>query len=107
MISGCGRSLTVGHNMSGDGSTSDTYREVEHMSTVASTVGKFVWHEQVSGDPKQAQSFYTQLFGWGAEVFERARPTTRSRRRAATAGSVRRWRERRHRALAQTSASTS
>ncbi|HEY1369256.1 MAG TPA: VOC family protein [Gaiellaceae bacterium] len=40
------------------------------MSTVASSVGKFVWHEQVSSDPKQAQDFYTQLFGWGTEVFQ-------------------------------------
>ena len=40
------------------------------MSTVASTVGKFVWHEQVSSDPKQAQDFYTELFGWGTEVFK-------------------------------------
>jgi len=40
------------------------------MSTVTSTVGKFVWHEQVSDDPKQAQDFYTQLFGWGTEVFK-------------------------------------
>jgi predicted enzyme related to lactoylglutathione lyase len=40
------------------------------MSTVASTVGKFVWHEQVSSDPKQAQDFYTQLFGWETEVFK-------------------------------------
>jgi predicted enzyme related to lactoylglutathione lyase len=40
------------------------------MSTVASSVGKFVWHEQVSSDPKQAQDFYTQLFGWGTEVFK-------------------------------------
>ena len=40
------------------------------MSTVATTVGKFVWHEQVSSDPKQAQDFYTQLFGWGTEVFK-------------------------------------
>ena len=40
------------------------------MSTVATTVGKFVWHEQVSDDPQQAQSFYTQLFGWGTEVFK-------------------------------------
>jgi hypothetical protein len=39
------------------------------MSTVASSVGKFVWHEQVSSDPKQAQDFYTQLFGWGTEAF--------------------------------------
>ena len=40
------------------------------MSTVASTVGKFVWHEQVSADPKQAQDFYTQLLGWETEVFK-------------------------------------
>ena len=40
------------------------------MSTVATAVGKFVWHEQVSPDPKQAQDFYTQLFGWGAETFK-------------------------------------
>jgi predicted enzyme related to lactoylglutathione lyase len=40
------------------------------MSTVAQTVGKFVWHEQVSSDPKQAQDFYTQLFGWGTDVFK-------------------------------------
>ena len=40
------------------------------MSTVATTVGRFVWHEQVSSDPKQAQGFYTELFGWGTEVFK-------------------------------------
>jgi len=40
------------------------------VSTVASTVGKFVWHEQVSANPKQAQDFYTQLFGWDTEVFK-------------------------------------
>ena len=40
------------------------------MSTVAPTVGKFVWHEQVSSDPKQAEDFYTQLFGWETEVFK-------------------------------------
>jgi predicted enzyme related to lactoylglutathione lyase len=40
------------------------------VSTVATRIGKFVWHEQVSGDPKQAESFYTQLFGWGTEVFK-------------------------------------
>src|SRR5215831_8089386 len=39
------------------------------MSTVAQAVGTFVWHEQVSPDPKQAQEFYTQLFGWGTETF--------------------------------------
>src|ERR671939_120273 len=40
------------------------------MSTVATTVGKFVWHEHVSRDPKQAEGFYTRLFGWGTEVFK-------------------------------------
>ena len=40
------------------------------MTAVATTAGKFVWHEQVSSDPKQAQDFYTQLFGWGTEVFK-------------------------------------
>jgi predicted enzyme related to lactoylglutathione lyase len=40
------------------------------MTALATTVGKFVWHEQVSSDPKQAQDFYTQLFGWGTEVFK-------------------------------------
>ena len=40
------------------------------MSTATTTVGKFVWHEQVSDDPKQAQSFYTELFGWDTEVFK-------------------------------------
>jgi hypothetical protein len=34
------------------------------------SVGRFVWHEQVSSDPKQAESFYTQLFGWGTEVYK-------------------------------------
>jgi predicted enzyme related to lactoylglutathione lyase len=40
------------------------------VSTVATTIGKFVWHEQVSADAKQAQDFYTQLFGWETEVFK-------------------------------------
>ena len=41
------------------------------MSTqTASRVGTFVWHENVTTDPKQAQEFYTQLFGWGIEVFK-------------------------------------
>src|SRR5205085_3820302 len=46
------------------------HEEVEQVSTIATTVGKFVWHEQVSADTKQAQDFYTQLFGWGTEVFK-------------------------------------
>jgi predicted enzyme related to lactoylglutathione lyase len=40
------------------------------MSSTATSVGTFVWHDQVSDDPKQAQDFYTQLFGWETEVFE-------------------------------------
>ena len=40
------------------------------MTTVAPAAGKFVWHEQVSPHPKQAQDFYTQLFGWTTEVFK-------------------------------------
>jgi len=40
------------------------------MSTVAPTIGKFVWHEQVSSEPEQAKGFYTQLFGWDTEVFK-------------------------------------
>jgi predicted enzyme related to lactoylglutathione lyase len=39
------------------------------VSTGATTVGKFVWHDQVSNDPQQAQDFYTRLFGWDAESF--------------------------------------
>ena len=45
------------------------------MSTVAHTVGKFVWHEQVSDDPKQAQDFYTPLFGWDTEVYQHGEMT--------------------------------
>jgi predicted enzyme related to lactoylglutathione lyase len=44
-------------------------REVT-LSTVATTVGKFVWHDQVSPDPTEAQRFYAELFGWKAEVFK-------------------------------------
>lgn len=40
------------------------------MTTTATAVGKFVWHEQVSSDPGQAKDFYTQLFGWGTEQFK-------------------------------------
>jgi predicted enzyme related to lactoylglutathione lyase len=40
------------------------------MSETTTTVGKFVWHEQVSSDPKQAQDFYGQLFGWSTELFK-------------------------------------
>ena len=40
------------------------------MTTTATAVGKFVWHEQVSSDPGQAKEFYSGLFGWGTEVFK-------------------------------------
>jgi predicted enzyme related to lactoylglutathione lyase len=40
------------------------------VSTATTTVGTFVWHEQVSSDPQQAQDFYTKLFGWDTEVFK-------------------------------------
>ncbi len=40
------------------------------MSTLATTAGKFVWHEHVSSDPKQAEDFYTQLFAWSTELFK-------------------------------------
>ena len=40
------------------------------MTTTATAVGKFVWHEQVSADPGQAKDFYTKLFGWGTEIFK-------------------------------------
>jgi predicted enzyme related to lactoylglutathione lyase len=40
------------------------------MSAVASSAGRFVWHEQVSPDPAQATGFYTQLFGWETEPFK-------------------------------------
>jgi len=29
-----------------------------------------VWHESVTDDPKRAQEFYTQLFGWEIELFK-------------------------------------
>jgi predicted enzyme related to lactoylglutathione lyase len=41
------------------------------MSTgVTTATGRFVWHEHVSDDPKQAQAFYTQLFGWQVETWK-------------------------------------
>jgi predicted enzyme related to lactoylglutathione lyase len=33
-------------------------------------VGTFVWHEQVSPTTEKAKQFYTELFGWGTEVFK-------------------------------------
>src|SRR3954451_13140079 len=41
------------------------------MSTdVTAATSRFVWHDQVSDDPQQAQEFYTQLFGWGIEPWK-------------------------------------
>ena len=37
------------------------------MSTATATVGKFVWHEQVSGEPKKRRTSTARLFGWGVE----------------------------------------
>jgi len=37
---------------------------------VTTRVGTFVWHENVSAQPQQAQDFYTQLFGWEIEVYK-------------------------------------
>jgi predicted enzyme related to lactoylglutathione lyase len=31
--------------------------------------GKFVWFEHVSSDPKRAQAFYAELFGWRVQAF--------------------------------------
>jgi predicted enzyme related to lactoylglutathione lyase len=40
------------------------------MSTVDTKVGRFVWHDHVSGDPEGARRFYTELFGWDYELFD-------------------------------------
>ena len=40
------------------------------MSTVATTVGRFVWHEHVSTEPAKAQEFFKQLLGWEYTVFQ-------------------------------------
>ena len=70
MILVFGRSL-ISRNASVPEPVNDpNQKEVEEVSTVASTVGKFVWHEQVSADPGKAQAFYTELFGWTTEVFK-------------------------------------
>jgi predicted enzyme related to lactoylglutathione lyase len=40
------------------------------MSTVKTAIGRFVWHDHVSGDPDKARSFYSDLLGWETEIFE-------------------------------------
>jgi uncharacterized protein len=40
------------------------------MSTVETAVGRFVWHDHMSGDPAAASSFYSGLLGWEIEVWK-------------------------------------
>ena len=41
------------------------------MSTgVQTAVGRFVWHDHNSGDPRKAQEFYRALLGWEIEVWK-------------------------------------
>ena len=40
------------------------------MSTVQTAVGRFVWHDHMSGDPAAATSFYGELLGWEIEVWK-------------------------------------
>ena len=41
------------------------------MSTETQTlVGKFVWHDHMSGDVEKAKSFYTDLLGWDVETVD-------------------------------------
>ena len=70
MILGFGRSLISRNAPVPEPVHDPNDKEVGEVSTVASTVGKFVWHEQVSADPSKAQAFYTELFGWSTEVFK-------------------------------------
>jgi len=43
---------------------------VQKVTTATTATGKFVWHEQVSSEPQQAQGFYGELFGWETEEFK-------------------------------------
>jgi predicted enzyme related to lactoylglutathione lyase len=42
------------------------------MSTtdVKTAIGRFVWHDHISGDVEKAKSFYAELFGWTIETFK-------------------------------------
>ncbi len=40
------------------------------MSTVETAVGRFVWHDHMSGDPEAGRRFYEELLGWGFEVWK-------------------------------------
>ena len=40
------------------------------MSTVETAVGRFVWHDNMSGDSDAARRFYADLLGWDFEVWK-------------------------------------
>jgi predicted enzyme related to lactoylglutathione lyase len=40
------------------------------VSTVQTQVGRIVWHQLLSTDVEGAKGFYTELFGWGIEVWK-------------------------------------
>jgi uncharacterized protein len=40
------------------------------MSTVQTALGRFVWHDHISGDPAGASSFYADLLGWEIETWK-------------------------------------
>ena len=40
------------------------------MSTVETAVGRFVWHDHISGDPAAASAFYAELLGWEIDVWK-------------------------------------
>jgi predicted enzyme related to lactoylglutathione lyase len=40
------------------------------MSTVETAVGRFVWHDHISGDAAAATGFYGDLLGWEIEVWK-------------------------------------
>ena len=33
-------------------------------------IGRYVWHELLTTDPKAAESFYTEVVGWKTQPFE-------------------------------------
>jgi uncharacterized protein len=39
-------------------------------TTMENSVGRFVWHDHVSGDPERARAFYSELLGWEIEVWK-------------------------------------
>ena len=40
------------------------------MSTVQTALGRFVWHDHISGDPAGASSFYADVLGWEIETWK-------------------------------------